>query len=150
MKKDSDDAKSKHAKSNEKHARAVAFRAKWLEESEGKTRGDWDPKKHMKAMEQKYEIQWETEPEQPSLMRFVQRRVAKKPEDSEPKVETLAKRGSIEVEFLLCVTPQEKFSHKHTCDVRTSFMDNLAEIDSPLKLRTSGTYYSIYNDLTIF
>jgi len=74
MKKDSDDAKGKHARLNDKHARAVVLRAKWLEENEGKARSDWDPKKHMKSMEEKYEIQWEDEPEQPSLMRFVQQR----------------------------------------------------------------------------
>ena len=67
MKKDSDDAKGKHA-------RAVVLRAKWLEENEGKARSDWDPKKHMKSMKEKYEIQWEDEPEQPSLIRFVQQR----------------------------------------------------------------------------
>ena len=71
MKKDNDNAKEKHARTNEKHSRAVVLREKWLEENEGKTREEWNPKEDM---EEKYEIKWETEPKQPSLMRFVQPR----------------------------------------------------------------------------
>ena len=37
MKKDNDDAKNKHARLSEKHAKAVVWREKWLEENEGKT-----------------------------------------------------------------------------------------------------------------
>ena len=51
MKKDNDNAKEKHARTNEKHARAVVLREKWLEENEGKTREEWNPKEDMKAME---------------------------------------------------------------------------------------------------
>ena len=74
MKKNNDDAKEKHARTNEKHAKAVVLREKWLEENEGKTREDWNPKKDIKAMEAKYEVKWEDESKQPSLMRFVKPR----------------------------------------------------------------------------
>ena len=47
MKKDNDNDKEKHAKTNEKHARAVVLREKWLEENEGKTREEWNPKEDM-------------------------------------------------------------------------------------------------------
>ena len=49
MKKDNDNAKEKHARTNEKHARAVVLREKWLEENEGKAREEWNPKEDMKA-----------------------------------------------------------------------------------------------------
>ena len=104
MKKDNDHAKNKHARLSEKHAKTVVLREKWLEENEGKTREDWNPKQDMKAMQQMYEIKWETEPEQPSLMRFVTPRGEKKiSKNPESKIETLAQKGSIEVEFLLCL-----------------------------------------------
>ena len=140
MKKDNDDAKNKHARLSEKHAKAVVLREKWLEENEGKTREDWNPKKDMKAMEKKYEVKWEDESKQPSLMRFVKPRGEKPSKESESKVETLAQKGSIEVEFLLCVSSQEKISRTHTCDVRSCFMANLCEIESPLKNRAPGNY----------
>ena len=112
MKKDNDNAKEKHARTNEKHSRAVVLREKWLEENEGKTREEWNPKKDMKAVEEKYEIKWETEPKQPSLMRFVQPRGGSSSKEFESKVETLAQKGCIEVEFLLCVSSEEKVSRK--------------------------------------
>ena len=57
-----------------KNTQERSFCEKWLEENEGETREEWNPKEDMKAMEEKYEIKWETEPKQPSLMRFVQPR----------------------------------------------------------------------------
>ena len=50
MKKDNDDAKNKHARLSEKHAKAVVLREKWLEENEGKTRENWNPKQDMKVL----------------------------------------------------------------------------------------------------
>ena len=47
MKKGNDDAKNKHARLSEKHAKAVVLREKWLEENEGKTGEDWNPKQDM-------------------------------------------------------------------------------------------------------
>ena len=109
MKKDNDNAKEKHARTNEKHSRAVVLREKWLEENEGKTREEWNPKEDT---EEKYEIKWETEPKQPSLMRFVQPWGRESSKEFESKVETLVQKGSIEVEFLLCVSSEEKISRK--------------------------------------
>ena len=60
MQKDNGDAKEKHARTNEKHARVVVLREKGLEENEGKTREEWNPKEDMKAMQKKYEIKWWT------------------------------------------------------------------------------------------
>ena len=42
MKKDNDNAKEKHAKSNSKHQKAVALRTQWLKHNPDKKKEDWD------------------------------------------------------------------------------------------------------------
>ena len=71
-----------------------------------------EPKGRYESDGKKYEIKWETQPKQPSLMRFVQPRGGKSSKEFESKVETLAQKGCIEVEFLLCVSSEEKISRK--------------------------------------
>ena len=47
MKKDNDNAKEKHAKSNSKHQKAVALRTQWLKDNPDKKKEDWDYAIHL-------------------------------------------------------------------------------------------------------
>ena len=56
MKKDNDNAKEKHAKSNSKHQKAVALRKQWLKDNPDKKKEDWDYAIHLKAMNEKFTV----------------------------------------------------------------------------------------------
>ena len=56
MKKDNDNAKEKHAKSNSKHQKAVALRTQWLKDNPDKKKEDWDYAIHLKAMNEKFTV----------------------------------------------------------------------------------------------
>ena len=47
MKHANDDSKTKHAKSNKKHQKAVALRAQWLEDNPEKKKSDWNFAQHL-------------------------------------------------------------------------------------------------------
>ena len=61
MKKDNDNAKEKHAKSNSKHQKAVALRTQWLKDNPDKKKEDWDYAIHLKAMNEKFTVKFKEE-----------------------------------------------------------------------------------------
>ena len=61
MKKDNENAKEKHAKSNSKHQKAVALRTQWLKDNPDKKKEDWDYAIHLKAMNEKVTVKFKEE-----------------------------------------------------------------------------------------
>ena len=61
MKKDNDNAKEKHAKSNSKHQKAVALRTQWLKDNTDKKKEDWYYAIHLKAMNEKFTLKFKEE-----------------------------------------------------------------------------------------
>ena len=135
MKKDNDNAKEKHAKSNSKHQKAVALRTQWLKDNPDKKKEDWDYAIHLKAMNEKFTVKFKEEKTrfltQPSAK--VSPKIPAKPFEGKP---------SVEVEFLICRSAENKESHRHVCGVETVFLDNLLEI--AVKFITIKENYTLY------
>ena len=132
MAKNTDDAKLKHAKNNPKHPVAVVLQKKWLELNQDKTAADWTIE-NFKDMQNEYKVTWKPQNQPNTIRRFVKlkaERVSKKPFDGE---------STFEIEFLLVNTDDTRSSVRMTCAIDSSFMDNLAQTNSPLANLSVGS-----------
>ena len=129
MARNSQDSRGKHGKTNGNHLEAVVLREKWLELNAGKTKADWN-KNTLKSMKKNYKVTWIME-KQLAL------RVVKKTE-KRMKVADLEAKGSLKVEFLLCVTDNNTISKVQVFDVRSFLIDDLKSFTSPFSNMNPG------------
>ena len=126
MKHDNDNSKTKHATQNLKHQKAVALRARWLEDNPEKTKQDWNFAQNLKEMQKKYVVEFKEEKAN-TLTRFLSNPSAKVA--SKASAKPFEGKSSVEVEFLICYSAEKQSSVRHVCDVKSVFLDNLMEIE---------------------
>ena len=146
MKRNTDDAKEKHARTNAKHHEAVALRAQWLNDNPDKGKEDWNYKTNLKEMQNKYSVEFVPEKSN-TLTKFL------KPKQTNTRNQVLLQQKpfqgqpSAEIEFLISRSEDNQTSHRHVCDVKKNFIENLEELAPEINITSIGKLFDIRPDV---